>query len=85
MFCELRKILTKGFKMIVNMNKRVKVVLTNYGQEIYKKFKEELNQKVTSVPKEMEMTLWEVGSIFGSTFYNGNPKVAFVDNEIEFI
>ncbi len=71
--------------MKINMNLQVKVILTSYGKEVYKKYHSSFNIHIDKAPDELIIPLWEVGGMFGSALYNGNPHMVFVDNNIEFI
>ncbi len=71
--------------MQINMNQQVKVKLTSYGKEVYQKYHETFNIRIENVQDELTIPLWEVGGIFGSALYIGNPHMVFVDNSIEFL
>lgn len=69
----------------VNMNVQAKVMLTEYGKEILKKYYEELNciEHIPNTEKEITISLWEISNIFGKYLYMGNTKIPFVDNKVK--
>lgn len=81
--------LKKGnFMISVNINKKVKIVLTKDGKEIYGQY---LNQFAhikcvnQEIPEELTLPLWEFCQIFGNHLYMGNTKGPFTENNAIFI
>lgn len=78
----------------VNLNQKIEVDLTPYGEEILTKHYEKLAKKNDKIDArtaiashhkfadKYDFALWEFMSIFGDTMYNGNNKVVAEDNEI---
>ena len=78
--------------MKINVNDRVKVQLTDYGRTTLFNYYSEFNKnsyecflQTDKAYKGGEFQLWELMQIFGKDMYCGNPKVPFVDNQIEII
>lgn len=69
----------------ININAQVKVLLTDYGQEIFIKHYEQLKslQYMPNEKEELTLSLWEISNIFGSVLYMGNTKVPFVGNQFK--
>lgn len=69
----------------ININNQVKILLTEYGREIFKKHYQDLNclEYMPDPRKELVMPMWEMAKIFGEVLYMGNTKVPFIDNEVK--
>lgn len=74
----------------MNINNRVKVKLTEYGKQAWKKkLKSEYNDfvyDITSADIDKNeykyFQLWELMNIFGEAMYCGNTEICFEHNEI---
>lgn len=72
--------------MLINLNVQVKVILTETGQDVYKKYRRQFSKFEETVPNELVLPLWEFAQIFGSEMFMGNTKVPFtVNNQIEIL
>lgn len=66
----------------ININAQVKILLTEYGREIFKKHYEELGilKYMPNPFEEIKIPMWDMAKIFGEVLYMGNPNNPFVDN-----
>ena len=75
--------------MKININNKVKVVLTDSGKAVYGQYLKQFagNKNISqTVPQELTLPLWEFAQIFGSEMFMGNLHAPFsVNNEIEII
>ena len=71
----------------VNINDRIRFRLTDYGEQILRKWFLDLNLPHTEDKDEngwYDMQLWDVLNYFGAYVYMGNRQI-FVQNEIELL
>lgn len=69
--------------MLINLNARVKVGLTEHGYKIYNQHLEQFNQKA-SIEQYHVFQLWDLMNVFGSHLYMG-CEIPFVMNTLEII
>ena len=88
----IEKVTVKGLKMQndrqevdININIQVKIFLTEYGREIFKKHYEELNclEYMPNPFEEIKISMWDMAKIFGEVLYMGNTNIPFVDNKVD--
>lgn len=78
----------------MNINDRVKVILTDAGLHQYRKFYTEVKKRCDNQPlwdedikrteREFETSLWNLMEIFGPVTYMGAPQL-FEINQVEIV
>jgi len=76
--------------MIINMNDKVKVRLSDFGRQVHKQWVQTtMGGKFKFEPRAQddegwsEWSVWELMQTFGPFMRMGMPQVPFVDNEIK--
>ena len=63
----------------INLNNRIKVKLTEYGEEVYRQFYYNIPRSAPALKKDdngyVSFLLWEFIEIFGNDIYMGNKNV----------
>lgn len=85
--------------MKLNINTKVKVVLTEYGKQIADEYYKKVYSNAEGMTPQSyqmyrdsieqsligEFSLWKIMHIFGPVIYIGNPKVPFENNQIKIL
>lgn len=76
--------------MIVNINDQVKVRLTDAGHQCWHDFWTKEVKRTFLLPApdaqgRYTFNIWTLMQVFGPSTYHGQPKMFFVDNQIEIL